>query len=112
MIRASASTVSFNLLQHGARNIALLAMGLLVTLPAFGQAAGNNVVRHTADVVYGRKAGMALTLDVFTPSQKNSAGVIFLVSGGWASNFDDPPMVHVVVEKYSIYPRLGYTVFG
>src|ERR1700726_665608 len=57
MIMTSASTVLFNLLQHGTRNLALLAMGLLVTLPALGQAAGNNnVVRHTADVIYGRKA--------------------------------------------------------
>jgi acetyl esterase/lipase len=90
-----------------ARNIALLAMGLLVTLPVLGQAAGNNVVRHTADVIYGRKAGMALTLDVFTPSQKNGAGVIFLVSGGWASSYDN-----VAVENYETYLRRGYTVFA
>jgi len=111
-IMTSASTVAFNLLQHGTKNLALLAMGLLVTLPALGQAAGNNVVRHTADVIYGRKAGMALTLDVFTPSQKNGAGIIFLVSGGWASSYDDPTTVHVAVENYETYLRRGYTVFA
>ena len=38
-----------------------------MTLPALGQAtATNNMIKHTADVIYGRKAGMALTLDVFT----------------------------------------------
>ena len=87
-------------------------MGLLMTLPVLGQAAGGNVIRHTADVIYGRKAGMALTLDVFTPSQKNGAGVIFLVSGGWASSYDDPTMVHVAVENYETYLRRGYTVFA
>jgi acetyl esterase/lipase len=108
----SASISSLNLLQQVARNIALLAMGLLLPPFAHGQAAGNNVVRHTADVIYGRKAGMALTLDVFTPAQKNGAGVIFLVSGGWASSYDDPTMVHVAVENYETYLRRGYTVFA
>jgi acetyl esterase/lipase len=111
MIMSSASAVSFNVLHEAARNIALLGIGLLVTLPALGQA-GNNAVKHTADVIYGRKAGMALTLDVFTPSQKNGAGVIFLVSGGWASSYDDRTMVHVAVENYETYLRRGYTVFA
>jgi acetyl esterase/lipase len=84
-----------------------------MTLPAVGQAtATNNMIRHTVDVIYGRKAGMALTLDVFTPGQTNGAGVIFLVSGGWASSYDDPSMVHVAVENYETYLRRGYTVFA
>ena len=38
------------------------------------------------DVVYGRKFGTALTMDVFTPKEKpNGKGVIFCVSGGWFS---------------------------
>ena len=37
------------------------------------------------DVVYGHKAGMALTFDVVTPAEPNGAGVLFLVSGGWVS---------------------------
>jgi NAD(P)-dependent dehydrogenase (short-subunit alcohol dehydrogenase family) len=103
MVVGSASTVSFSLLHHLARNIVLLATGLLLTFPVLG---------HTADVIYGHKAGMALTLDVFTPAQKNGAGVIFLVSGGWASSCDDPTMVHVAVENDETYQRRGYTVFA
>ena len=40
------------------------------------------------DVVYGRKFGTALTMDVLTPKDKasqNGAGVIWCVSGGWFS---------------------------
>jgi acetyl esterase/lipase len=70
------------------------------------------VIKRTSDVVYGRKAGMALTLDVFQPARQNGAGVIFLVSGGWASSHDDLSMVHVDVSNYEIYLRRGYTVFA
>jgi len=83
MFIASASTVSFHILHSLCRNVVLLAIGILVTLSASGQAhAQGNVVKRTSDVIYGRKAGMALTMDVFQPAQKNGDGVIFLVSGG------------------------------
>ena len=69
-------------------------------------------VKRTMDVIYGRKAGMALTLDVFEPAHKNGAGVIFLVSGGWASSHDDLSIVHVIPENYTVYLNRGYTVFA
>jgi len=37
------------------------------------------------DVIYGRKDGMALTMDVFQPEKPNGIAVVLLVSGGWAS---------------------------
>ena len=38
------------------------------------------------DVIYGRKHGTALTMDVFTPRENaNGAAVIVVVSGGWFS---------------------------
>ena len=38
------------------------------------------------DVIYGRKFGLAMTMDVFTPKEKpNGRGVIWCVSGGWVS---------------------------
>ena len=41
---------------------------------------------HKDDVVYGRKFGTALTMDVFTPkANANGAAVIWVVSGGWFS---------------------------
>ena len=37
------------------------------------------------DVVYGHKAGMALTLDVYQPQEGNGAAVLFMNSGGFVS---------------------------
>ena len=42
---------------------------------------------QTEDVIYGRKFGVALTMDVFAPKEKaNGRGIIFCVSGGWFSS--------------------------
>jgi acetyl esterase/lipase len=60
------------------------------------------------DVVYGRKYGMALTMDVFTPrSNANGAAVIWVVSGGWFSD-------HGAINAGFIneFLRRGYTVFA
>lgn len=43
------------------------------------------------DVVYGHKDGMALTMDVLKPkSGANGAAVIFIVSGGYVSDYTPP----------------------
>jgi acetyl esterase/lipase len=69
----------------------MLARFLLTALAALalvGPAAAqpkDNYTR-TDDVVYGRKYGTALTLDVFTPKENpNGKGIIWVVSGGWFS---------------------------
>ncbi len=113
MTRPQYLNVFSNVSLHSCKIMVLLMMAVLSSLPASGQAADQgNVVKRTSDVIYGRKAGMALTLDVFQPAHKNGAGVIFLVSGGWASSYDDTSMVHVDVENYATYLRRGYTVFA
>lgn len=62
---------------------------------------------RTEDVVYGRKHGLALTMDVFTPKQTaNGAGVIFVVSGGW---FSDRQNINPAFLAELL--RRGYTVF-
>ena len=65
---------------------------------------------RTEDVIYGRKHGLAMTLDVFAPRGKekaNGAGVIFCVSGGWFSDKRAVPVGFIapLVER-------GYTVFA
>ncbi|MCB1099498.1 MAG: alpha/beta hydrolase [Verrucomicrobiae bacterium] len=63
------------------------------------------------DVIYGRKMGMALTLDVLTPTKPNKAGVLFMVSGGWVSGWFDPASV---VKRPNPFGKLlddGFTVF-
>jgi len=63
-----------------------LALLVLLLLPVAATAQTPNYTR-TDDVIYGRKFGTALTMDVFVPKEKpNGAAVIFCVSGGWFSS--------------------------
>jgi acetyl esterase/lipase len=88
------------------RRMALL-LGLLI-LPNLAQAADGPGYKHVEDIIYGRKHGLALTLDVYTPTEKpNGLGVIFVVSGGWVSS-------HAGVSLALMKPLIdrGYTVFA
>jgi acetyl esterase/lipase len=67
-------------------------------------------IRITPDVVYGHKAGMALTYDVFQPGDSsNGAGIIHVVSGSWVSRYNPPDSV---AENYRSLLDIGYTVFA
>jgi acetyl esterase/lipase len=69
--------------------------------------AADDFTRQT-DVVYGRKPGLALTMDVFTPKEKaNGAAVIWVVSGGWVSSHEaiNPGFPAEFLKR-------GYTVFA
>ncbi len=82
--------------------------GLLLTLVlcSFSVAADNFTRKE--DVIYGRKFGTALTMDVFTPNEKaNGAGVIWTVSGGW---FSDRGAINIEFLKELL--GRGYTVFA
>jgi acetyl esterase/lipase len=63
--------------------------------------------KRTEDVLYGRRPGIALTLDVFEPEKKNGAAVFFMVSGGFFSG-------HELINAKMYYPLLerGYMVFA
>ncbi len=66
------------------------------------------IFERREDVIYGRKYGTALTLDVFAPKENsNRAAVIWVVSGGWFSD-------HAAVRPEMCLPFLkrGYTVFA
>jgi acetyl esterase/lipase len=63
---------------------------------------------RTEDVVYGRKFGTALTLDVFTPKTgANGAAVIMVVSGGWFSSHEA-----ITPAFFAELLTRGYTVFA
>jgi acetyl esterase/lipase len=84
---------------------ALCALLLLSISCAWAQ---TNVSYHrTEDVIYGRKFGTALTLDVFQPPKPNGLGIIALVSGGWFS-------AHEAINPDAFRPVLarGYTIFA
>ena len=60
------------------------------------------------DVIYGRKFGTALTMDVFQPKTgRNGLGVVAVVSGGWVSS-------HEAINPRSLahWTDRGYTVFA
>jgi acetyl esterase/lipase len=81
------------------------ALVLVGTGPARAQDAAE--VTRTRDVIYGRKAGLALTMDVFSPRKANGVGLIFVVSGGW---FSRPENIRpMLIEEFL---RRGYTVFA
>jgi acetyl esterase/lipase len=69
--------------------------------------AGAAEFKRTEDVVYGRKFGTALTLDVIEPANKNGAAILFMVSGGFFSS-------HEAINPEFYKPLLshGYTVFA
>lgn len=62
---------------------------------------------RTEDVIYGRKDGLAMTLDVFTPPKPNGRGVIHCVSGGWRS-----AKAGISPGLYAPLLARGYTVFA
>ncbi|MFO0848112.1 MAG: prolyl oligopeptidase family serine peptidase [Gemmataceae bacterium] len=62
---------------------------------------------RTEDVIYGRKNGLAMTMDVFTPDKPNGLGVVFCVSGGWFSAKEA-----VNPTFYAPFLARGYTVFA
>lgn len=86
----------------------VLACALLILVPAASRAADDGV-EIIADVIYGHKAGMALTFDVFRPGNPNGAGVLFMVSGGWVSRWGPPQRA---LARHRALLDKGFTVFA
>src|ERR1041384_403562 len=63
--------------------------------------------KRTEDVIYARKFGTALTLDVFQPEKPNGAAIIFMISGGFFSSHDA-----INGRNYQRLLERGYTVFA
>src|SRR5579859_4682054 len=62
---------------------------------------------RTEDVIYRRKHGTALTMDVFAPTENaNGAAIVLVVSGSWRSSHDN-----IRPQFAAEYARRGYTVF-
>ncbi len=81
--------------------IAVLSLLLLAT-PRVPAIFADDWRSKSPDVVYGHKAGMALTYDVVRPTPAvNGAAVLFMVSGGWVSSWG-PPENFIRAEKGSL----------
>lgn len=62
------------------------------------------------DVVYGRRDGLALTMDVFAPKESNGAGVVLFVSAGYRSDRNLLALLHPAAT--TPFLERGYTVFA
>jgi acetyl esterase/lipase len=81
---------------------------VLVAAAALVMAQGEPPVKRQEDVIYGRKFGTALTMDVFAPTAKaNGAAIIWVISGGW---FSDHGGINAGVP--GLFAKRGYTVFA
>jgi acetyl esterase/lipase len=86
----------------------LLVTAFLVNIHAAARAADESSYTRKEDVIYGRKFGTALTMDVFTPkNDANGIGLIFCVSGGWFSDHNG-----INVGFANEFLKRGYTVFA
>ena len=87
------------------RNTLALIAAILFYQAAYSQVAVE--FRRTEDVIYGRKFGTALTLDVFQPEKTNGAGIVFMVSGGFFSSHEA-----INAQFYRPFLDRGYVVFA
>jgi hypothetical protein len=78
----------------------------LVVLVSLALAIVAQAQQHLTDVIYGHKMGVALTMDVFEPANPNGIGVLWMVSGGWSSNYDN---INPLIAK--AFTDRGMTVF-
>lgn len=98
------------------------AAGFVVVWLSFGAGAWADDARkpatvivpheHIVDVIYGRKYGMALTMDIYRPKREaNRAAIIFAMSGGWVSRSDllQRPEAGFLLQEPL---KRGYTVFA
>jgi acetyl esterase/lipase len=68
-----------------------IMLALILTVCASAQFMAQAQTEIVPDVVYGHKDGLAMTFDVIKPkANANGAAVIFMVSGGWVSNYNPP----------------------
>jgi acetyl esterase/lipase len=85
----------------------VLFLGLLLLSVGWAWGQTNVDFTRTEDVIYGRKFGTALTLDVFQPRPANGVGIILMVSGGWFSSHDS-----INADYFRPLMDRGYTVFA
>ena len=86
---------------------ALVCLTLLFITSLPPRAAADEPYVRTEDVIYCRKYGVALTLDVFAPrDNSNGAAIVLVVSGSWRSSHDN-----IRPQFATEYVKRGYTVF-
>jgi acetyl esterase/lipase len=92
------------------RCFAATIAAIVLTAPTYAQ---EPTYSRTEDVIYGRKFGTALTMDVFAPREKaNDRGIIFCVSGGWFSAKEHITGNGFIKQFIKELTDRGYVVFA
>jgi acetyl esterase/lipase len=91
------------------RNILVTTLLSILLVPAFAQTR-ENAIGSSEEVIYGRKHGMALTMNVLRPkATSNNRGIILAISAGMRSNYEMALEWSASVAQP--YLLKGYTVF-
>ena len=87
------------------------AAALLPCLLFCLSATGAPPAARQSDVIYGRKFGVALTMEVFTPPARNGIGVLWVVSSSGKSSREQT-LQQSFEQRISPLLERGYTVFA
>lgn len=91
------------------KKIIISALLVVLLLPSFAQTR-ESAAGKAEEVIYGRKHGMAMTMNVLTPKENNNhRGIILAVSAGLQSSFDMALEWSASIAQP--YLMKGYTVF-
>lgn len=91
------------------RRFILVVLLTVLLAPAYAQTK-ENAIGSMEEVIYGRKDGMALTMNVLTPkATSNHRGIILAISAGVRSSFDMALEWSASIAQP--YLAKGYTVF-
>jgi acetyl esterase/lipase len=85
----------------------LISTAFILATWLAGAAAAAEAFTRQQDIIYGRKFGTALTMDVFRPAEPNGAAVIVCISGGWVSRHENINPIFAAE-----FLKRGYTVFA
>ena len=87
-----------------------MRLATLILIAAAGLTAADANFEIVPDIIYGHKLGMALSMDLFQPkTNPNGAAVLFMVSGGWRSNWVPP---ETAVNLFRPLVDKGFKVFA
>jgi acetyl esterase/lipase len=88
--------------------VLILTLGTWLSLFSSAVLAADPSFNRKQDVIYGRKFGTALTMDIFTPKKDaKGIGVVVVISGGFFSSHE--AIVPAFVQPFT---DRGYTVFA
>jgi acetyl esterase/lipase len=108
--RAWITRANENALSMRAVTVFLAVIVLILTAAGQAQIKSSHYSRKS-DVIYGRRAGLALTMEVFTPTRPNRLGVVWVVSSSGKSSREQT-LSPSFEQRVLPFLNHGYTVFA